>query len=83
MEAGLWAPTSLLWAGPLLVRIVGRIAVQRSRGSPLSCVIWHNGREIKQKVGPFGTAALQGEISDVTTEGNAPWRTQDGAFLLG
>ena len=29
----------LLWAGPLLVRIVGRIAVQRSRGSPLSCVI--------------------------------------------
>ena len=29
----------LLWAGPLLVRIVGRIALQRSRGSPLSCVI--------------------------------------------
>ena len=29
----------LLWAGPLLVRIVGRIAVQRSRGSSLSCVI--------------------------------------------
>ena len=39
---------------------------QGSRGSPLSCVMWHNG-----------------EIGDVTTEGNAPWRTQDGAFLLG
>ena len=26
-----------------LVRIVARIAVQGSRGSPLSCVIWHNG----------------------------------------
>ena len=26
-----------------LVRIVARLAVQRSRGSPLSCVIWHNG----------------------------------------
>ena len=37
-----------------------------SRGSPLSCVIWHNGK-----------------IGDVMTEGNAPWRTQDGAFLLG
>ena len=49
-----------------LVRIVARIAVQGSRGSPLSCVIWHNG-----------------EIGDVTTEGDAPWRTQDGAFLLG
>ena len=24
-----------------------------------------------------------GEIGDVTTEGDAPWRTQDGAFLLG
>ena len=49
-----------------LVRIVARLAVQRSRGSPLSCVIWHNG-----------------EIGDVTTVGDAPWRTQDGAFLLG
>ena len=45
---------------------VAHIAGQRSRGSPLSCVIWHNG-----------------EIGDFTTEGNAPWRTQDGALLLG
>ena len=56
----------LLWADPLFVRIRSPSAVQGSRGSPLSCVMWHNG-----------------EIGDVTTEGNAPWRTQDGAFLLG
>ena len=60
------ANVALLWADPLLCGVVAHISVQGSRGSPLSCVIWHNG-----------------EIGDVTTEGNAPWRTQDGAFLLG
>ena len=64
MEAGLWPVGGAnvaycgLWADPLFVRIRGPSEGQRSRGSPLSCVIWHNG-----------------ENGDVTTEGNAPWRT--------
>ena len=67
MEAGLWAPTSPAMGG--------------SASCAESCPYC---RATFPGISPVVCVIWHnGEIGDVTTEGDAPWRTQDGAFLLG
>ena len=71
VEAGCGRQRRLLWADPLLCGVVAQIAVQSSRVPAGS------------RGSPLSCVIWNnGEIGDVTTEGNATWRTQDSAFLL-